>query len=499
MLTPLTVPKPSGSSPHDPDAEHQVLAGILNRPPLAVDVLAVAPPEAFYVPRVRAAMTVVAALVAEGVPPEPATVATRAGEDGFTLPDLVALVIDAPTDGGTLHMAQRVAQHARERTAVAEAGELRLAAEQGRLEQALPAILDRLGGLAAVGPHVTSWEPVTLTVALDGGDLEMPCILARTDGRALIYPGRIHSFQGESESCKTWAALLAVVEVIVGGGDVLMIDFEDDEAGVTARLRALGLSAEQILAHLVYIRPDEPLYTRQGQPTEAAAAFQRVITSRPFVLSVIDGVTESMVTEGLELLSNSDIAAWMRRLPRPIAATGAAVIVVDHVVKNREAQGRYAVGGQHKLSGLTGAAYAFTTLRPFSRSVGAEPVEGTITITVAKDRPGYVRGWAADGKAGTLELTSWPDGAVTGAISPGTTHTMPDMAVLRRILDYLSIYDGASKNQIEKGIEGGAAKIRDALGWMLDQDWLRVEPKGRSYLHWLTPAGRAQLDTDNVA
>jgi hypothetical protein len=54
-----------------------------------------------------------------------------------------------------------------------------------------------------------------------------------------------------------------------------------------------------------------------------------------------------MTTEGLALGDNTDVAAWMRPLPKRFAAAGAAVVVIDHVVKNRDDQGRYAIGGQH--------------------------------------------------------------------------------------------------------------------------------------------------------
>src|ERR1039458_6713915 len=35
---------------------------------------------------------------------------------------------------------------------------------------------------------------------------------------------------------------------------------------------------------------------------------------------------------------------------------------------------RFALGGQHKLAGLTGAAYKFTTAKFFTRATGTEPV-----------------------------------------------------------------------------------------------------------------------------
>jgi len=39
-------------------------------------------------------------------------------------------------------------------------------------------------------------------------------------------------------------------------------------------------------------------------------------------------------------------------LARPITDTGAALVEVDHVAKNRETRGRFAIGGQQKLAGV---------------------------------------------------------------------------------------------------------------------------------------------------
>jgi hypothetical protein len=202
-----------------------------------------------------------------------------------------------------------------------------------------------------------------------------------------------------------------------------------------------------------------------------------------------------MTTEGLALGDNTDVAAWMRLLPKRFAAAGAAVVVIDHVVKNRDDQGRYAIGGQHKLAGVTGAAYRFTLIRPLARCHGSDPTTGVVVLTVVKDRVGYVRARAADGqKAGTLSLTAWPDGGVTAHLEPPGTAVEINMTVVARILEHLAIYDGASKNALEKGVEGKTDVIRQALQWMAVEGYIEVERKGQSYCHWLTDKGREAAD-----
>jgi AAA domain len=343
----------------------------------------------------------------------------------------------------------------------------------------------------------TSWAPVDLTDALAGADIEPPELWERTDGVRLIYRARVHWFQGESETCKSWAAQQVVVDELAQGHDVLYIDFEDDDRGVVARLRALGADVEAIGEHLVYLRPDEPLQDRQGRFNGALDLFP-LLEARSFTLAVIDGVTEAMTTEGLGLLDNTEIAQWMRRLPRRIASRGTAVICLDHLPKSTEAQGRYAIGGQHKLAGLSGAAYKFVTLRPLGRALGADPVEGAVTITVMKDRPGWVRGRAPEGRVGTLELTAWPDGGVTTRLVPPTEELPADMIVCRRVLAYLADYDGSSLRALQE-IRGDNNAIRDAARWMAapERGWVRIEQKGRAHLHWLTDSGREQLQHDD--
>jgi len=338
----------------------------------------------------------------------------------------------------------------------------------------------------------TSWAPIDLTDALRGIDIPPPEMWKRSDGTPLIYRGRVHWFQGESESCKSWAAQIVIAVELNAGNDVLYIDFEDDERGVTSRLRTLGAAVDAIAAHLIYLRPDEALRDRQSRYTDAWLDFAPLLDTQSYTLCVIDGVTEAMTIEGLELISNADIASWMRLLPKRIAGTGTAVVCIDHVTKAVDGRGRYAIGGQHKLAGVTGAAYLFTTLRPLARATGTEPVEAAVDVSVTKDRPGYVRGRSPEGKVGILALTAFPDGTMTTSLDPPGRRDIADLALAGRILAFLADYDNSSSNQIEKGVEGNAGKIRDTLRWMKDHGWINIENRGQSHVHSLTDEGRSK-------
>jgi len=197
----------------------------------------------------------------------------------------------------------------------------------------------------------------------------------RTDGVPLLYAGKVHSLSGESEGGKTWLTLAWCAEQIWQGKDVVFVDFEDEAASVALRLRDLGLSDTEILKHFIYV---SPVVAFAG---EASA----LLTGLDCALVVFDGVTEYMNLHGLQPKDDVDVAE-MLRLPRALAALGPAVVMLDHVIKDKQARGRYATGSQHKLSGITGAAYLLETDKPF-----AMDQEGSSRLFIAKDRPGAVR------------------------------------------------------------------------------------------------------------
>ncbi len=356
--------------------------------------------------------------------------------------------------------------------------------------------MNRFADLAQEVPDIdalvepSTWLPVDLTDALDGIDVPPPTILARTDGINLLYAGRTHGFAGESESLKSWAALVAAVQELTAGHNVLWIDFEDDARGVIARLLSMMCPRETIAERFVYLHPEEPLRNRAGAWTVGGVDFDALLASRQWSLIVIDGVTEAMVTEDLNLMDNTDIAKWSRLLPKRCAKTGAAVVMVDHVTKSTDNRGRYAIGGQHKLAGLTGCQYVFEVERKFSRAV-SEAITGIVKITVTKDRPGHVRTFARDEVVARMQLTSYPDGGVTAALVRPDDGAAPlDLELAMRIAEQLGIYPGSSKNAIEQAIKGNASNMRQTLTAMVAAGWVSVEQKGQSHRHTLTADGQ---------
>lgn len=233
-----------------------------------------------------------------------------------------------------------------------------------------------------------SWSPVDMSAALAGGEEIATTILARTDGVNLFYRHKVHSVHGESESGKTWLALCAVAECLTGGEPVLYIDFEDDAKGVGARLLLMGVPRAVVTdpALFSYVRPETGL----GADDERKA-FEYLL-SESYSLAVLDGVTESMGLLGLIGKDNDNVASWQRTLPNAIARrTGAAVVCIDHVTKDADTRGRFAIGGQQKMAGLSGAAFIIEPETPFARGLA-----GVASVRVGKDRPGFLRAMGGD-------------------------------------------------------------------------------------------------------
>ena len=229
------------------------------------------------------------------------------------------------------------------------------------------------------GEH-SSWHPVALDAYLDGTAIvTLPSLLRRSDGANLLYAGKVHSIYGESESGKSWIVQHAAAQEINAEHGVIYIDFESEPHDITHRLLLLGAEKEKVRQHLTYIRPE-------AAPHPADPAWASLLAATASLV-IIDGVTEALTMWGGASKENDDITTFMRHFPRAIArATKAAVVLVDHVAKDRETRGRFAIGGQAKLAAIDGAAYL------------AEPLDGIapgkigrLTLRVTKDRPGSIR------------------------------------------------------------------------------------------------------------
>lgn len=207
-------------------------------------------------------------------------------------------------------------------------------------------------------------------------------VFERSDGAGLLYRRAVNAFYGEPSHGKSLLAQLAVTQTVNDQRGALYIDYEDvPDRVIRGRLLALGALPDRLTRHLLYV--DQPeAFTR----TQIEDLAQR-ITDEDIALVVIDGVADSLTAHGLSEDSNSDIAKWNSAIPRPLARAGAAVVLVDHVVKPapKQPRGRYARGGGAKLAGIDGVAYMIE-----GGDAPSPKTEGTVSLVISKDRHGGV-------------------------------------------------------------------------------------------------------------
>lgn len=340
-----------------------------------------------------------------------------------------------------------------------------------------------------------SWRPIDLTPYLDGTwRPPTPTMLARTDGGHLIYPGLVHDLHGESESGKSLVAQHLTVEQLRAGHPALYVDFESDAGQIAHRLLAMGATHTDLLTNLTYIRPEASPYALTEAPEWAA------LLTNTFTLAIFDGVTDALGQFGAATKENDDIAAWHRMVPRALAVrTGASVVLVDHVAKNTDTRGRFAIGGQAKMASIDGASYNVEVTEPLGKGL-----KGLVTIRVGKDRPGEIRPICGPYRASDrsqeaakiefdstsrsrIDVTvSAPEGSVTDRDEGGGSFKPTGiMEKLSRLLE--AIGEPMSKRSILRSYkdDGGKARdqtVYDALnrlvegGWVVESDPYRGHP-----------------------
>jgi len=334
---------------------------------------------------------------------------------------------------------------------------------------------DLTEGRARVNPQTgefytkTSWAAVDLEPFKRGERItHAPEFLPRTDGKMLIYPDRPHVFFGESESLKSWAALLACRSVVKAGKTAVYIDTEGDEASFVERCRVTGIDDGFIGGALTYVRPTEPL-----KDDARVDLFLFELEQRDPALVVLDGVTEFYSLQGWDVNKAEDAA----RFQHTFNFRGRlAFIAIDHTAKDA---GRGVFGSQHKRAGLDGAEYEFKSR--VRRGRGGHSVA---EVSVTKDRHGYVREWAS-GMVGRFHVgVDAPDEGVDMVRLEPTKpleHLDPRDDRIDRIVAFVSENPGATFTKLREGASLGEDDCRDAM--LSAQTAGRIENRGSDKKH----------------
>lgn len=353
------------------------------------------------------------------------------------------------------------------------------------------------------GEEASSWSPIALDAILDGtrdrkrADL-FPRMDLREDGspQCLLYKGMIHSFHGESESGKSLILMWEAVRLINAGEPVLWITFDSDPEEDVSRALRMGARPDAIRRHLHYVKPDEP-------PSIAPAAYRSLFynpdgSAQEYALAIIDGVTDAVLlfSGGSKGDPNEIFVQFSRIFPRRLAdITGAAVVLIDHVAKDSENRGRFAIGAQAKMSQLTGAAY---TVEPDQTAPTVGGI-GYVLLRVGKDRPGDVRRASGPrrGRDRTQEAArirvddtgmrtvvtveppnSDPFGA--GQVDGISIPTDLMVSISKLLADNP---EGMSGRAITGAVSGKGERIRAALELLEGRGFTRTESRGKAQIH----------------
>lgn len=478
--------------PHDVQTERHLLgAALLNRD--AAAIVAQLDPFDFYHGSHQRIAEVTVKLVAEEVAVDPGTVAAELrargqidalnGDGVAGAAYLIHLQAGCPSTGSAPTYAAWVERYARQRRMLTLASSLVDAVYSGAATEGLVAEMVASTEAGMVGVE-SSWDPVNLAATLAGeGTDDQPIYLHRTDGVPLLYPGKVHAFNAESETGKSMLALYCCAERIMAGEHVGYIDFEDSPSGVVERMLGFGVPAAAMLDRFHYVRPDDPI------DGKARLKVREMVRVFPVTIVVIDGVAEALALTGWSENEATDIAAFYNSIPRAIAREGVAVVLIDHLVKDREKQGNDARGSGHKRAGIDGASYKLEVVKPFVRGG-----QGIAKVVLTKDRPARVRPHAAQPGGRTIAEMHLTSDAETGALScqlrpptsavDGDGHFRPTVLMERvsRLLEDSAT--GVTQRWVEREVKGTVAHVRTALGVLVAEGYVEVvEGGGRARLH----------------
>ena len=338
------------------------------------------------------------------------------------------------------------------------------------------------------------------TLPLVGGDTTpVPALLTRSDGRTLLYEGRLNSIFGEPSGGKTWVAIMAVIEAVRNGARVVWWDFDDRPTTLATRLTALG--ADDVLESLNARPPHggtcscrvckagQLLYATPGMvgdDGEMEAMGDWMGRGRRPGLVVIDSVEQA----GLPTDSNN-AAPWFDAHTSPFLARDIGVLPIDHVAKRREDRPKGAIGSQHKRARLSGAGLLLIGT-PWTKDQG-----GTVKLVNHKDRLGDLP--APDNKTvAIITVTHGENGRLNYSIdAPSAEENTEDVTGLLLAAIAAQGPDGVrTKKNIRGLLTVGHKKLDPALDDLLNNGWVRIEYDGKANIYRVTPEGEKMLNVD---
>lgn len=223
---------------------------------------------------------------------------------------------------------------------------------------------------------------VNVSDVLERGEIRPPApsVGLRSDGVGLFYRGQTNLVFGDPESGKTLLAQCAAADELSVGRAALIIDLDHNGAGATiARLINMGVD-ESILR--------DPTFFRYTQPEDAehlGVVVEDAIAWQPSIV-LLDSLGELLPMFGASSNSPDDFTRVHSAVIKPLTKSGAAIVVIDHLPKNRDSQSFGSTGTTAKKRAIGGTSLRVTIQDPFRPGIG-----GRAQVTLNKDRHGGLR------------------------------------------------------------------------------------------------------------
>lgn len=286
-----------------------------------------------------------------------------------------------------------------------------------------------------------TWQPIDLAT-LEQKPPALPTI------GGIIYPGLRHVFSGPPEAAKTWVVLaIALQHLRRNPGDTIIhIDFEMYAHRTRDRLQAMGATTPE-LTRFIHYEPETP--ADDTVISELVAAHQPTF-------AIIDAAAGAYTLQNLDDGKRLEVELFARTFIDPFRTRNVATILLDHVIKNQETRGQFAIGSERKI-GSADVHLGFEKIVPFGRGR-----IGLAKIVRHKDRDGYLPAPTV----GEFELKSDSEGTtVTWEIRLAIdTEDWKPTALMEKISRWLEEQTGpVSRAAVERAISGKAEYKRRAL------------------------------------
>jgi hypothetical protein len=317
-----------------------------------------------------------------------------------------------------------------------------------------------------------SWQRIDLSDPQYERPTEPPGICG------LIYQGKRHALSGPPEAAKTLAALIFGLENLrAGGGTFAIVDFEMGEHATRLLLHDLGATLEEI-ASIYYANPN-------GPPDQADLD---AITEAGVTLAIIDAAAGAYNATGLDDNKRADAETFSHAWITPLWQRNITTIVLDHVVKNSDARGRYAIGSERKL-GTVDVHLGLEAVKQLHRGRN-----GLIKITTHKDRPGHL----PRPRAAELELHSdldthritWEFSPASDASTDSPGDTWRPTVLMEKITTFLRTQtEPVSRNEISRGVTGKREYVLQAITCLMDDGAIQEDNRKITLNRFPVPTG----------